>query len=393
MTQSFNYHHPTEIVFGPGRLREVGQQAARFGRRGLLVTAKAWPSVEPAYEAARQALRAAGVEVAHFDGVLPNPTTDLISKGAAMANEFRAEVIVGLGGGSSMDTAKAIAVEASHPGTAWDYLYYKTEQPDALTVLPVVAVTTTSGTGSQVTQVAVVTNSAQRDKSALYNPALFPRVAIVDPELMMTAPPHLTAATGFDALTHAFESTLHPAASPYTDLLAIEAMRLVVRCLPMAVRGQGGLAARSALAWADTLAGLCIASAGVTLPHGIGMAIGGMYQHVMHGEALAVVYPAIARFTWRAAPAKYAALARMLDASLAGMPDEGAAEQCASALERFLDGIGLGVTLAAFEVPREELPLLARQSMVLPDYKSHPIVATHDEIATILDQSYGAPVA
>lgn len=391
MASSFNYHHPTEIKFGPGRVREVGQEAARLGRRCLLVTARAWPAVEPVYDAVKLTLRAAGVEVAHFDGVRPNPTTDLITEGAAMAKDLGAEVVVGLGGGSSMDTAKAIAVEATHPGTAWDYLFYKTPQPDPLTVLPVIAVTTTSGTGSQVTQVAVVTNPALRDKSALYHPALFPRVAIVDPELMLTVPPHLTAATGFDTFTHAFESFLHVAASPYTDMLALEALRLVVHHLPAAVRGEGGLEARTPLAWADTLAGLCIASAGVTLPHGIGMAIGGMYPHVMHGEALAVVYPAITRRTRRFAPEKYATLARVLDASLAAAPDDEAAEQSATALERFLADIGLALTLEGLKVPREELPALARQSMVLPDYKNHPVVATREEIAAILDESYGAP--
>ena len=308
MESSFKYHQPTEIRFGAGRVQEVGGQAQRFGRRCLLVTAKAWPGIAPIYERVKNSLKEAGLEVAHFDGVQPNPTTAVVTEGATLAKQHRADVVVGLGGGSTMDTAKAIAVETTHPGTAWDYLFYKTP-PDART-LPVIAVTTTSGTGSQVTQVAVVTNTERRDKSALYNALLFPRVAIVDPELMLTAPPHLTAATGFDAFTHAFESLLHAGATPYTEMMALEAIRLVAEHLPSAVRDGGNLPSRSALAWADTLAGLCIASAGVTLPHGIGMAIGGMYPHVMHGEALAVVYPAIARFSWSAATRRYATLAQ-----------------------------------------------------------------------------------
>jgi alcohol dehydrogenase class IV len=385
----FNYHQPTELRFGPGRVREVGQEAARFGRRCLLVTAKAWPGVEAVYEGVKASLRQAGVEVAHFDGVQPNPTTDIVTGGAAMAKAFRADVIVGLGGGSSMDSAKAIAVEATHPGTAWDYLFYKTPQPDQRT-LPVVAVTTTSGTGSQVTQVAVVTNPARRDKSALYNSLLYPRVAIVDPELMLAVPPHLTASTGFDTFTHAFESFLHCGASPYTDLMALEALRLVVRHLTVAVQDGSDLAARTALAWADTLAGLCIANAGVTLPHGIGMAIGGMYPHVMHGEALAVVYPAIARHTSRFAVEKYARLARLLEPALSTVADEAAAEQCSGALDLFLREIGMSLTLAGLKVPREELPRLAEQSMVLPDYKNHPKVVTVDEVGRILQDSFGS---
>ncbi len=284
MARGFNYHQSTEIRFGRGRVSEVGDAARRLGTRCLLVTAPAWAGVERLYARVERYLRDAGLSVWHFDGVEPNPTTATVSRGAAMARTQGVDVVVGLGGGSSMDSAKAIAVEASHPGSAWDYLFYKTPQPDHRT-LPVVAVTTTSGTGSQVTQVAVVTNTEQRDKSALYNSLLYPRIAIVDPELMATAPAHLTASTGFDAFTHAFESFLHCGASPYTDLMALEAVRLVVKHLPAAVAHGDDLEAREALAWADTLAGLCIANAGVTLPHGIGMAIGGMYPHVMHGEA------------------------------------------------------------------------------------------------------------
>jgi alcohol dehydrogenase class IV len=385
----FSYHQPTELRFGPGRIAEIGEQTARFGRRCLFVTAKAWPGIEGVYARIKRSLQDAGVDTVHFDEVQPNPTTDIVTRGAAAARDHHADVIVGLGGGSSMDSAKAIAVEATHPGTCWDYLFYKAPAPDGRT-LPVVAVTTTSGTGSQMTQVAVVTNRTHRDKSALYTPLLYPRVAIVDPELMLALPPHLTASTGFDAFTHAFESFIHCNASPCTDMMALEALRLVVKHLPDAVRNGGDLPTRSAMAWADTLAGLCIANAGVTLPHGIGMAIGGMYPHVMHGEALAVVYPAITRFSWRFAVTRYAALARLLDPGLATLPDQTAAEQCAKALDAFLRNIGMLLTLERLRVPQAELALLAERSMVLPDYKNHPKVVSLDQMRDILDRSFGS---
>jgi alcohol dehydrogenase class IV len=387
MTRRFNYHQPTEIRIGRGRVAEVGDAVGRFGTRCLLVTARAWPGVEPLYDRVKEHLTDAGIEVWHFDEVEPNPTTGMITRGAGIARAHDVEVVLGLGGGSSMDSAKAIAVEATHPGTAWDYLFYKTPQPDERT-LPVVAVTTTSGTGSQVTQVAVVTNAECRDKSALYNALLYPRVAIVDPDLMLSAPAHLTASTGFDAFTHAFESFLHCGASPYTDLMAREAVRLVVSCLPEAIANGDDVEARAAMAWADTLAGLCIANAGVTLPHGIGMAIGGMYPHVMHGEALAVVYPAVMRHTWRSAVPRFAALARLLDVGLDGVSDEAAAEQCAGVTEAFLREIGMALTLESLRVPRAELPALATQALVLPDYQNHPKVVTLEEVTDILEESF-----
>lgn len=383
--KGFRYFQPTELRFGRGRLDEVGGVVRRFGDRCLLVTTPRVSSrLAPVYERVRGLLDAAGVAVAHFDGVQPNPTTDLIHDGARMAREHGTTVVLGVGGGSAMDAAKAIAVEATHPGTAWDYLFFK-QQPDART-LPIVVVSTTSGTGSQVTQVAVLTNPAEHDKSAIYNEAVFPRAAIIDPDLMLTAPPRVTAATGFDAFAHSFESYLHPNASAYTDLMALEAIRLVIRWLPAAVEDGTDAEARDRLAWADTLAGLCIAAAGVTLPHGIGMAMGGLFPQVAHGEALAVVYPAVLRFSRGHANTRLATLARTIDDSLREMPDDGAAAECAGMVESFLSEIDLRLTLADVGVPAGGLARLAKQSLVLPDYRNHPRVATEAEVLELLEQ-------
>jgi alcohol dehydrogenase class IV len=385
--KQFKYFQPTEILFGAGRLAAVGEAAGRFGRRCLIVSEPAYPALAAILEKVRAALTAQGLAFAHFDEVIPNPTTDVITAGARRARELGADVVLGIGGGSSLDTAKAVAVEAVHAGGCWDYLFFRPTQPTAKT-LPVITVTTTSGTGSQVTQVAVVTNPREKNKSALYHDRLYPKVSIVDPELMTTVPAAVTAATGFDVLAHAFESYINPNGSPYTDLLALEALRLVAAALPRAVAAGHDLEARTTLAWADTLAGLCIANAGVTLPHGIGMAMGGLYPHVAHGQALASVYPAILRYSWDAAPARFAAAARIFDPALAGAGDAAAAEKLAGVIEAFLHKIGLKIGLADLKIPEAELQALARQSLVLPDYKNHPRVAGQDEIQAILKKSY-----
>jgi alcohol dehydrogenase class IV len=142
------------------------------------------------------------------------------------------------------------------------------------------------------------------------------------------------------------------------------------------------------MAWADTLAGLCIANSGVTLPHGIGMAIGGLYPHVAHGEALAAVYPAILRYSYRAAPAKFAVVGRILDKKIAAERGLKAAEQSWVAIERFIKRIGLNLTLRELRVPEEELAALALQSLVLPDFKSHPKIATLEDVSRILSKSH-----
>jgi alcohol dehydrogenase class IV len=386
-SSSFSVHVPTDIRFGAGRLAEVGQVVAALGNRCLLVTGPAKGSVGRLLPRVLGYLKEAGVETAHFDGVIPNPTTDTITAGADKAKAHKADVILGLGGGSSMDAAKAIAVEATHPGNSWDYLFYRDAKPTEKT-LPVVAVSTTSGTGSQVTQVSVVTHTATRDKSALYNSLIFPRVAIVDPELMVGAPKHVTACTGFDAFTHAFESVLHGNAAPYVHPLAWEAIENVITHLPAALQAPTDMEARSALAIADTLAGICIAVAGVTLPHGVGMAIGGMYPHVAHGEALALNYPAFMRYTWASAVGPFARLGRLLNPSLGNVTDEEAARRACDEMDAFLKRIGLWMGLKDKGVPREELPALARQSMVLPDYKNNPRLATEAEMLALLEDCY-----
>ncbi len=385
--KAFNYFQPTEIRFGSGRLSEVGQAVSQWGKRCLLVTVPEFPDFSPLYARAKALLRDAALEVAHFDGVISNPTTEVITAGARLAKEHGADVVLGLGGGSSMDAAKAIAVEATHPGTAWDYLFFREKQPTEKT-LPVVTVTTTSGTGSQVTQVAVVTNPAEKNKSALYHSILYPKISIVDPELVRTAPPVVTAATGFDVFAHAFESYINPGGSPYTGLMALEAIRLAARYLPRAVADGTDLEARSHMAWADTLAGLCIANSGVTLPHGIGMAMSGLYPHVAHGRALAAVYPAMMRFSYRAAEPEFAAVARILDPSLRSLSDSEAARRSGEAVDRFLKDINLWTRLEDLGIPEGEVRRLAEASLILPDYRNHPRVADADEVFDLLNKSY-----
>jgi alcohol dehydrogenase class IV len=320
-----------------------------------------------------------------LDGVLANPTVDLISTGAKLANQFDADVILGVGGGSSLVTAKAIAVEATHEGTSWDYLFFK-QKPSSKT-LPVVAVGTTSGSGSQVTQVAVITNTASRDKSALANAHLIPRVAIVDPQLTLSVPPTVTATTGFDVFCHAFESILNPRSSVVTKLFAWEALRRVIGDLPTAVQEGANLAARTSMAWADTLAGMSICRSGVALPHGIAMAIGGMYLSTPHGMALASVYRACLEFTWDSAVSAFARPARILKPSLEDVDTPDAAAACPVLVDDFMSGIGLAFSLKDFGVSKDEVRALAKQSMVLPDYTNNPRVPTYDQMIQIIAAS------
>ncbi|MDR0361199.1 MAG: iron-containing alcohol dehydrogenase [Planctomycetota bacterium] len=384
--EPFAFQLPSRIVYGSGGFKEAGALAAELGKKALIVT----------HGSARGKLLAdrltailsdAGVESAVFSGVVPNPTTESVNAGAEAAKSFGADMIVGLGGGSALDSAKAVAIGATHPGEAWDYRLWQ-KPIDSAKVPPIFAITTTSGTGAEITAVSVVTRTDEHCKFALVDKSLHPRIALVDPELTLSVPAHVTAATGFDAYCHAFECTINKARNDYVDAQALFAMRLVVDNLEKAIASPDDLPAREALALANTVAGVCIANVGVTLPHGIGMAIGGSAPRVAHGEALAIIYPEIARITWREAIPQYAAAARQMNPELVGVPDAEAAERAADGFSRFLNRIDLRIGLADKGVARETLAVIAKDAFGLPDYGSHPVVLDEPAVLELLNACY-----
>lgn len=387
--EQFNYHQTTKILFGKGRVNELPEIVKNYGKKVMLVTTKATiPALEQQYKRVISILTSSGIDVIHYDDVVPNPTINSVDNGGRIARDNNVDVIIGLGGGSSMDTAKAISVVATHPGSCWDYLFYKNPQLDNNKLLPIIAITTTSGTGSHVTQVAVITNPTTRDKSAIFNNIIYPLVSIIDPELMLSLPLFVTATTGFDVLCHAFESAINVNTSPYINIMSWEAISIVVENLPCALKNLNDIKYREKMAYADLLGGLCIANAGVTLPHGMGMAISGMYPHVVHGESLSIVYPAFAEFTWPSAIEKFAKLTRILNLKYNNVGDVDAASHAREEIISFLQKIGLHKSLRDVNMPEEEIELLANQCMVLPDYKANPRVATKKEMLELVKQSY-----
>ena len=381
-----DYFAPTEIIFGAGRVTEAGALAARYGKKAMLVTVPEFPAVAELYAKVKKSLSDAGVACVHYDGVIPNPTTELVTRGAELAKAEGVDVVIGLGGGSSMDTAKAIAVEATHPGTAWDYNCH-TAGPTEQT-LPILAISTTAGTGSQTTPCAVITKTSAKDKSAIWNKNIFPRAAIVDPEVTLSLPASVTAQTGFDAFCHNFEAYLSVNTNPLVECMALDAIRIIAAYLPRALADGSDLEARSQMAWADTLGGLTNASAGVTLPHGLGMQIGGHCPHVTHGQSLAVFYPAFTRYTYPAAEHKFATVGRIFEPSLERESDAVAAERSCDAIDCFLKRIGLWINFRELNVTKEDIREIADCGQVLGDYANNPRVATIPEMYELLMSCY-----
>lgn len=384
--KAFNYYAPTEIIFGCGRVQEIGSITAQYGKKALLVTVPEFPEVKELYEKVKKSLRENGVEVVHFDGVIPNPTTDVVTEGANMAKAAGVDVVIGLGGGSSIDTAKAIAVEATHPGTAWDYNCH-TPGPTSAT-LPIIAIGTTAGTGSQCTQCVVITKTSEKDKSAIWHKNIFPKVAIVDPEVTVTMPKSVTAQTGFDAFAHNFEAYLSVKTSPLVEMMAIEAIKMIKEYLPKALENPNDIEARSKMSLADTLGGLTNSNAGVTLPHGLGMQVGGHAPHVSHGQALAIIYPQFTRYTYAWAIEKFAKVGRIFNPALNELSDEEAAKEACVAIDDFLKKIGLWIGFKDVNVTKEQIREIADDGQVLGDYLNNPRVATIDEMYELLMNCY-----
>jgi alcohol dehydrogenase class IV len=317
---SFNFFMPSQIRFGAGRIKELKDISSGLGSTCLMVSRPVNGSQKETYRRINAILAEAGVSVFHFDEIIPNPTTEGVENGIKKALAHQVDFVLGVGGGSVMDSAKLIAFLYTEDGNVnWDDAIEKYSNPFAVgkspdSALPFVAVSTTSGTGSQSTQAAVVTDTANKNKVTIFHSGLFPSVSIIDSELMLSVPAHVTAATGFDAFTHAFESYLGNLTSPLTESMSLQAIKIVFDYLPKAIENPSDIEARTQLAWADTLAGMCLANGGAQLPHPLGEIIGGICPRVAHGETLAIVYPEFLKYKEPLAQEKFARVARYINA-------------------------------------------------------------------------------
>ena len=318
MNHSFNFFTPTQLIFGSGRLEELKEVAPKYGSKCLLVCRPLEGSLKLTYQRVENLLNSVNVEVVFFDEIIPNPTIEGIEKGVITAVKNQVDFVLGVGGGSVMDSAKLIALLHDPEGVInWGKALISYDHPfnyvaSKQHTLPFIAVSTTSGTGSQCTQAAVISDNQKKEKITLFHLDLFPKVAIIDPELMTSVPAGVTAATGFDAFTHAFESYLGGRTSPLTKQMSFQAIELVIENLPKAIKEPNNIEYRTKLAWADTLAGMCLSNGGADLPHPLGEIIGGICPRIAHGETLAMVYPSFLEYKKNIVPDKFKEIAVFL---------------------------------------------------------------------------------
>lgn len=382
--KNFTTFVPTEVHFGCGTIEKLPEVILRYGKCALMVTTPWTGEQAETFAKMKKNMEDNGITVVVHDEVVPNPTSALINAGVAKAREAGVDVVIGIGGGSSIDSAKAIAVGVKHPGEPWDYVYTNGTPVDKELVLPIVAVTTTSGTGSHVTKYSVFTNRDLEIKSTIVNPAVFPNCSIVDPALMTTLPKHQTASTGFDAFSHAFESYTNINSNEFIDMLALRSMELIVKNLYDTMQDPDNLELRTKMALADTLAGVSIANVGTTLPHSIGQPISGRFPSVTHGESLAVIYPQFLEFTYEKCVEKFARVARIFDVALNEKDDMEAAKALSGCVKDFLKKIGMYTSLELLQVTDDKLDGVIRDAMDCPDTYVNPAVPTEEQVREML---------
>ena len=362
--EQFRFYQPTRIHFGAGCLNQVGSIVGKYGKKCMLVTTTNTEDVlRPLYDRVKALLSEAGIQVVHFDKVVPNPTISGIEEAIALVHQEKVEVVLAVGGGSSIDTAKSITLFNGAGKVDWPKVFstytdpfaeYESPSPE---VLPLVAVPTTAGTGSERAQAMVISEPEHNDKECIFHDKAFAKEAIIDPELMRTLPPRMTAITGFDAFTHSFESYLRDCASPYTRTIGMKAMSLIIETLPKLVKDTGNMELREKMAQAAMFSGISLGNAAATLPHPISEIVGGVAPRLAHGQCLATLYPQYLRWQCTQAVEKCAAVARLFDPALSDKSDKEAADKLPLLMKEFLQSVGLYYSFSQLGLTEEELKL------------------------------------
>jgi alcohol dehydrogenase class IV len=368
----FSYVNTARVVFGAGVVRDLGVEVKALGcGRALLVTDRV---LRERTEACARAERALGPRLAGiFDEVQPDAVAEVIDHAAEFARAQGIDCLVSLGGGSAIDTAKGIALCLALGGGIREH---QGTQLLSRRAVAHVAIPTTAGTGSEVSVYAVVKDERAREKLHFMDERLIPDVALLDPELTVTMPPRLTAATGFDALTHSVESYTAVGAGPLSDAQALHAARLVARALPRAVERGDDLEARADMLVAANLAGAAMSNAGVGLAHAIAHALGARFG-IHHGTANAIVLPHVVRFNAEAAGARYADLALAM-----GVRD--VAQGCAD----LLAACGLPIRLRDAGVPGAELRAVAEAAVGDAAIAYNPRPAGEADVLRVLEAAW-----
>ncbi|MFZ2636012.1 MAG: iron-containing alcohol dehydrogenase [Rectinemataceae bacterium] len=395
MNHIFAYQSPTRISFGPGVSREAGSAFAAMGARRILAVSGPGPTaVSAGFREVLASLEAAGLAWVGFPRASSDPGVGLVDAGERLYRDEGCDAILAYGGGSPIDCAKGIAATFAEGRSIADFM--GTGKVLSAATPPLIAVPTTAGTGSEVTNAAVfiLEREGKRKKMGVSGAGLFPRLALVDPGLHVGMPASLTAATGMDALTHAVEAYVSKFHNPISDMYCLEAVRLIGLHLRGAVADGTDAEARSGMALASTLAGVALTQAGLGMVHGFAHPVGAL-TGTAHGLANAILLPFVMRACAPDASGRLAAIGRALEGRSGGDSTcsySAAALAAVAALARLGTDIGIPANLGAAGVPESTLPAILADAITYRRRKASPHDFSDEELGALLREAWGSSV-
>jgi alcohol dehydrogenase len=373
------------IVFGFGAVENLPEEIKRLKGTKIMVVTD--PGIKSAgvLDQVAGVLNRAKVDYKVFSEVEPDPKVEVALASAEAARSFGPDVIVGLGGGSSLDISKVTSVLLTNPGPVDRYFGMELVPQPAV---PLILLPTTAGTGSEMTSICVLSDTKNKVKKGIVSEHMFARTALLDPQLTLALPPRVTAMTGMDALVHAIESFVGVRASVFTDTLNLQAIRLVAANLRLAYANGANLPARENMLHASCLAGMAFSNTQNGLDHALALAIGGKF-HLPHGLLTAFILPWVMEFNLIATPKKYIEIAKAFGERIKRLSEIDAARLSVKAVKALLDDVGISYKLSSYGVPREEFPALAKATVgAVRLISNNPRSVTEQDVIGILETNY-----
>lgn len=381
------FRMPKSVLYGRNSLEKLGEQSKKLGKRAFIVTDTIMEKLGYVEKCIQQ-LNKKSITVSTYNKVDAEPTNIHVLEALSLCKEEKCDFIIGIGGGSCIDAAKAVAVLYTNGGEVEDYVQKDIEIEN--NPLPLIAIPTTSGTGSEVTSVAVITNKKTDVKMMMKHPSFIPKVAIIDPVLTSSLPPQITAATGIDALCHAIEAYISKVSQPLTDVLALSAIESIMKYLCIAYEDGRNMEAREAMMIASLQAGIAFSNASVTLVHGMSRPVGALF-HVPHGISNAILLPTVLEFTKTSAMKRLAKIGRSLNKDLYSNSDEEVADYTLGEIKKLCFDLRIpnlkeyGIDEIEFE---NAISKMASDAIESGSPANNPRVPSYDEIKELYRECF-----
>ncbi len=384
---SIEFSLPTKIVFERGSLSKIHEHIDNLGTKALILMTRGGSMIKYGYYSTlRIELEKAGIKYCPYNDISSNPRSDEVERAVQYAEKNGCDLFIGLGGGSAIDSAKAVAATLASGGRLIDYLRGRKEFSESY---PIVAIPTTHGTGSEVNKYAVITDIERKAKVSVVSKLIYPKIAILDPETTLTLPPTLSAATAFDALSHALESYVSRRTNRLARIFAAEAIKNIVANIRVVVKRGINIQARTKLLWASMMAGLAIDQSRTTLCHAMEHPISAHYENIHHGVGLAAILPAWLKYTLDAALEDFVEIAEILGLKVTTMPQKYIAMSVYGFIVKLRNDVGLNIRLRNFGITEKDIEKFVNDvfDYMRPLVFNNPKVPTKEEVKKLYLES------